>query len=82
MQLVKKSQASAVKLRTVLNSIPGLEVGTVGVDAALHGPPVAAPELVHALVCLQVHMGPVTGDRVDSAGCGLELQWGFNQISQ
>ena len=51
-----------VKLRTALNGIPGLEVGAVGVDAALHGPPVAAPDLVHALVCLEVHVGPVAGD--------------------
>ena len=71
-----------VKLRRALNGIPGLEVGAVGVDAALHGAPVAAPDLVHALVCLEVYVGPVTGDRVDSAGCGLELEWGLSSISQ
>ena len=47
-----KSQVSAVKLKIALNSIPGLEVGAVGVDAALYGPSVAAPDLVQTLVGL------------------------------
>ena len=65
---------SAVKLRTALNVIPWLEIRAVEVNAALHCPSVAAPDLVQALVRLEVHVGPVTGDRVDLSGCGLELE--------
>ena len=64
-----------MKLRTALNIIiPRLEIGSVSVDAALHGPAVAASDLVQALVRLEVHVGPVAGDRVDSSGSGLELE--------
>ena len=44
------------------------------VNAAFHGPSVATSDLVQALIRLEVHVGPVAGDRVDLSGRGLELE--------